>query len=155
MLFHHARQGKKGLYLTTLSEPSLKLVGYMQQFSFFDAKLIAEKRMVFADLGWVLRRKGAEETLAEIMAPRRAGGARDDGHRQLQGAPRSPRGPRRGANVHLRSRRPCGSWGAASLFVGEYSAEEIARFPEFAIADGIIRLGNRRDELARFARSRC
>ena len=36
MLFHQARQGKKCLYLTTLSEPSLKLINYMQQFSFFD-----------------------------------------------------------------------------------------------------------------------
>ena len=39
------------------------------------------------------------------------------------------------------------SWGAASLLVGEYTPEEIATFSEFAIADGIIRLGNRRDEL--------
>jgi len=41
MLFHQARQGRKGLYLTTLSEPSVKLVNYMQQFSFFDERLIA------------------------------------------------------------------------------------------------------------------
>ena len=31
--------------------------------------------------------------------------------------------------------------------MGEYTREEIATFSEFAIADGIIRLGNRRDEL--------
>ena len=67
MLFHLARQGKKGLYLTTLSEPSLKLVNYMQQFSFFDESLIADKRVVFADLGSVIRRKGADATLAEII----------------------------------------------------------------------------------------
>ena len=67
MLFHQARQGKKGLYLTTLSEPSLKLVNYMQQFSFFDERLIADKRVVIADLGSVMRRKGVDETLAEII----------------------------------------------------------------------------------------
>ena len=66
MLFHLARQGRKCLYLTTLSEPSLKLVSYMQQFSFFDESLIAEKRVVFADLGSVIRRKGVDETLTEI-----------------------------------------------------------------------------------------
>src|SRR6185295_1984188 len=59
MLFALARQGRKGLYFTTLSEPSLKLVRYMQQFSFFEAGLI-QKSIVFADLGSVIRCKGAE-----------------------------------------------------------------------------------------------
>ena len=43
MLFALARQGKKGLYFTTLSEPSLKLIQYMQQFSFFDESLLDER----------------------------------------------------------------------------------------------------------------
>ena len=38
-LFHHARQGKKCLYFATLSEPALKVIRYMQLFSFFDARL--------------------------------------------------------------------------------------------------------------------
>ena len=38
----------------------------MQQFSFFDESLLASKRVVFADLGSVIRRKGADETLDEI-----------------------------------------------------------------------------------------
>ena len=67
MLFALARQGRKGLYFTTLSEPSLKLVSYMQQFSFFEESLI-QKAIVFADLGSVIRRKGAEATLAEITS---------------------------------------------------------------------------------------
>src|SRR5437588_7035785 len=53
MLFHLAREGKKAVYFTTLSEPSIKLVGYMQQFSFFDAPLV-DRKIVFADLGSVL-----------------------------------------------------------------------------------------------------
>ncbi len=39
------------------------------------------------------------------------------------------------------------TWGAVSLFVGEYTPDEMALLPEFAIADGIIRLSNRRQEL--------
>jgi circadian clock protein KaiC len=58
MLFHQARLGKKCLYLTTLSEPSLKLITYMQQFSFFDASLIAKHRVVLADIGSIVRRRG-------------------------------------------------------------------------------------------------
>ena len=37
VLFHLTGQGKKCLYFTTLSEPSLKIIRYMQLFSFFDA----------------------------------------------------------------------------------------------------------------------
>src|SRR5438132_12518262 len=53
-LFHHARQGKKCLYFTTLSEPPMKVIRYMQLFSFFDSRLI-EERIVFSDLGSTLR----------------------------------------------------------------------------------------------------
>src|SRR2546430_13138969 len=56
-LFHHARQGKKCLYFTTLSEPPLKVIRYMQLFSFFDPRLIGD-RMVFADLGSTLLGRG-------------------------------------------------------------------------------------------------
>ena len=38
VLFHLARQGRKCLYFTTLSEPSLKLIQYMQQFAFFECR---------------------------------------------------------------------------------------------------------------------
>ncbi len=54
VLFHLARQGKKGLYFTTLSEPSLKLIQYMQQFAFFDERLMG-KELVFSDLGSLVR----------------------------------------------------------------------------------------------------
>src|SRR5438105_14845223 len=65
-LFHHARQGKKCLYFTTLSEPPLKVMRYMQLFSFFDARLI-EDRVVFADLGSVLRSGGVDQALAHMI----------------------------------------------------------------------------------------
>ena len=39
------------------------------------------------------------------------------------------------------------SWGAVSLFVGEYTDEEVLDCSEFAIADGIIRFSNRHEQL--------
>jgi circadian clock protein KaiC len=147
MLFHQARQGKKCLYLTTLSEPSLKLITYMQQFSFFDERLVAEKRVVFVDIGSVVRRKGAGETLTEI-----AGRVEHEqpavvvidsfkALRDLLGDASAMRTFVYDLAVHT------SSWGATSLFVGEYTAEEISTLSVFAIADGIIRLSNRRYEL--------
>src|SRR4026209_210451 len=56
----HARQGKKCLYFSTLSEPALKTVRYVQAFSFFDARLI-EDRLVFIDLGSAPPKRGSPE----------------------------------------------------------------------------------------------
>ena len=121
MLFHQARQGKKGLYLTTLSEPSLKLINYMQQFSFFDERLIADKRVIIADLGSVMRRKGVDETLAEIIGrvereePAIVVIDSFKALRDLLGDAPAMRTFIYDLAVHV------ASWGAASLFVGEYT----------------------------------
>ena len=65
MLFHLGRQGKKSLYFTTLSEPSVKLLQYMQQFSFFDEDSVG-KQVTFVDLGSVVRGRNLEDTLKAI-----------------------------------------------------------------------------------------
>jgi len=145
MLFALARQGKKGLYFTTLSEPSLKLLQYMQQFSFFDEALLAQS-IVFADLGSVIR-KGAEATLTEISSRverEEAAIVVIDSFkavRDILGDPVVLRTFVYDLAVHL------SSWGATSLLVGEYTEPEATTYPEFAIADGIIRFTNSRHEL--------
>ena len=42
MLFHFAREGRKSLYFTTISEPAVKLLRYIQCFAFFDELLLDE-----------------------------------------------------------------------------------------------------------------
>ncbi len=146
MLFHLARQGKRGLYLTTLSEPSLKLVNYMQQFSFFDERLI-DRQIVFADLGSVLRGKGVEATLTEITnrvereEPAIVVIDSFKAIRDLLGDSAAVRTFVYDLAVHT------ATWGAMSLFVGEYTEAEIMDYSEFAIADGILRFTNRRESL--------
>jgi circadian clock protein KaiC len=146
MLFHLARQGKKGVYLTTLSEPSMKLVSYMQQFSFFDEGLI-DGKIVFADLGSVLRGKGAEATLKEITnrvereEPAVVVIDSFKALRDILGDSAEVRTFVYDLAVHT------AGWGVTSLFVGEYTEAEITSHSEFAIADGIIRFTNRRHEL--------
>mgnify|MGYP003477261414 CR=1 FL=1 len=61
MLFHAARRGKRSLYFTTLSEPSLKLVRHMQGFRFFDARLLDDRIRI--DLGNDERVKRLARTL--------------------------------------------------------------------------------------------
>jgi circadian clock protein KaiC len=147
MLFHQARQGKKGLYLTTLSEPTLKLVTYMQQFSFFDESAIAQKQVIVADLGSVVRRGDVAEVLTAITA--RVEDEKPDvvvvdsfkAFRDFLGDASALRTFVYDFAVHV------ATWGAVSLLVGEYTSAEVGTFSEFAIADGIIRLSNGRQEL--------
>jgi circadian clock protein KaiC len=145
LLFHAARQGKKCLYFTTLSEPAIKVMRYMQQFEFFDAELF-QKQVLFADLGAVVR-EGADRTLAELSA-------RVEAHEPAYVAIDSFRA----IGELLRSResvRPfvydlatqTTSWGATAFLVGEYSRDETHSFAEFAVADGVIHLGSERQEL--------
>jgi circadian clock protein KaiC len=146
MLFHAARQGKKGLYLTTLSEPSLKLVGYMQQFSFFDERFIG-REVVFADLGSVLRAKGLDSMLTEItnrvesMEPAVVVIDSFKAIRDIVGESAAVRTFVYDLAVHA------AAWGATSLLVGEYTDAETDHNSEFAIADGIVSFSNRRDAL--------
>jgi circadian clock protein KaiC len=146
MLFHLGRQGKKGLYFTTLSEPSLKLIQYMQQFSFFDEGAVG-KGLTFVDLGSVVRGRNADDALKAINErvereePAIVIIDSFKAMRDILGDTPSIRTFVYDLAVHM------AGWGAASLFVGEYTAEEIAQYAEFAIADGIIRFGTQREEL--------
>jgi circadian clock protein KaiC len=145
MLFHAARNGKKCLYLTTLSEPSLKLVNYMQQFSFFEQRFVG-REIVFADLGSALRTKGVEATLMEITSrvereePAIIVIDSFKAIRDILGDSAAVRTFVYDLAVHM------ATWGAMSLLVGEYTEAEISDSAEFAIADGILRFINRREE---------
>jgi len=145
-LFHHARQGKKCLYFTTLSEPALKVIRYMQLFSFFDARLI-EERIVFADLGSTLRRDGVEKALAQ-MIQRVESEEPDlvaiDSFKAIHDL--LPNGGHGRMFVYDLA-VGVAAWGATTLLVGEYTPEDINVAPEFAIADGIVRLTTERQEL--------
>jgi circadian clock protein KaiC len=146
MLFALARQGKKCVYFTTLAEPSLKLLQYMQQFEFFDESLL-ESNIVFADLGSVIRRKGVDATLSEIAnrVEREAAAVvvidSFKAIRDIMGDAATLRTFVYDLAVHT------ASWGATTLLVGEYTEAEIASNAELAIADGIIRFTNTRHEL--------
>jgi circadian clock protein KaiC len=146
VLFNLAKQGRKCLYFTTLSEPSLKLIQYMQQFSFFDEGTIG-KQMIFADLGSVIRGRDAEAALAAVTT--RVEQEEPDivvvdsfkAMRDILGDAPSIRTFVYDLAVHM------AGWGAATLFVGEYTDEEMGHYAEFTIADGILRFSTGREAL--------
>ncbi len=146
VLFHLARQGKKCLYFTTLSEPSLKLVRHMQQFSFFDEDAIG-KQLIFVDLGSVIRGSDADATLEAIASrvereePAIVVVDSFKAMRDMGGDVPAIRTFVYDLAVHV------AGWGAATLLVGEYTDEEMAHYAEFTIADGILRFSTRREAL--------
>jgi circadian clock protein KaiC len=145
ILFNAARRGKKCLYFTTLSEPAIKVVRYMQSFDFFDESLLDEQ-IHFSDLSAAIR-QGAEATTAEVMA-------RIERHEPAFVAIDSFRAIGEFFNSPGSSRTfvydmatQMASWGATALLVGEYARQDFPAFPEFAVADGIIRLGSEQQGL--------
>jgi circadian clock protein KaiC len=146
LLFHLARQGKKSLYFTTLSEPAVKLIAYMQQFSFFDAGLLDEL-VQFVDIGATVREGDIEKTLAAItdrVEQDEPAIVVIDSFKAI-GELLQERTQARtfvyDLSVHM------ASWGATTFLVGEYLDEDLGTWPEFAVADGIVRLASRRTEL--------
>ena len=145
-LFHLSRQGRKCIYFTTLSEPSLKLVHHMQQLSFFDAEAIGD-RLIFVDLGSVLQRQdgaAALQVIVERVEREEPALVVIDSFKAMRDALGDAPQVRR--FVYDLAVQVAG-WGAATLLLGEYTEEEMATFAEFAIADGIIRFGTSRDDL--------
>jgi circadian clock protein KaiC len=145
ILFRAAREGKKCLYFTTLSEPAIKVLRYVQLFDFFDAALI-DQQIVFADLSDTVR-KGVDGTLTELSAMiekhqpafvaidsfRAIGDLIDVGHDAR-------------SFVYDFAAQTAG-WGVTTLLVGEYLPHDFSKYAEFAIADGILRLGSSKQEL--------
>lgn len=143
MLFTAARQGKKSIYFTTLSEPAMKLVQYMQLFKFFDADLL-DRYVLFVDLGVALREGGAKvvETIVSRVEAFEPSTVVVDSFRAIDDA-------------RLEGRRALvydlavqlASLGITAFLVGEYARKEYPILPEFAIADGIIHFGVQQQEL--------
>ncbi|MDB5219642.1 MAG: putative circadian clock protein KaiC [Myxococcaceae bacterium] len=143
MLFAAARRGEKSLYFTTLSEPAIKVIRYMQKFEFFDPDLL-DKNVIFADLA-AAGRQGAERTLAELES-------RIAKHAPTLIAIDSFRALGELLGVDLRAfvydlAVSMASSGATTLLVGEYARDEVTTLPEFVVADGILRLATERREL--------
>jgi circadian clock protein KaiC len=145
-LFHQARRGKRCVYFTTLSEPPMKIIRYMQLFSFFDVSLI-EERVTFADVGSTLRSGGVESALAQIIQlveSKEPDIVAIDSFKAIHDLLRST-GYGRAFVYDLAV--GMAAWGATTLLVGEYTREDVSVAPEFAIADGIVRLSTERQEL--------
>lgn len=147
LVFLAARQGMKCLYASTLAEPSIKVLRYMQGFDFFDEALLYD-RIGLMDLGSAMRSEGIASILGRLsdrVEHDEAAVVVIDSIRSLVD---SARGEDRrlflyDLSVHL------ATWRATTFLVGVYTREEMLVLPEFVIADGILHIGTSPQELAR------
>lgn len=140
--FNNATQERKAIYYSTISEPPQKFITHLELFDFFDRAALVDK-VEFINLGDILQadeenglaalvdeiaRKCVEENPAVVVV---------DSAKALRDFSAGARGLR-SAVYQLVAR--LANTDTTLLFVGEYSADEIASGPEFSLADGIVEL---------------
>lgn len=142
--FHHASADSRGLYFSTLSEPSAKTLLYVGQFAFFDAVKLVEG-IRFIDLGNVARTGGLEqatEQIAEHVERVKPAIVVVDSFRVFDELARS-RDDLRKFSYELAVKLMV--WECTSLLLGEYGTGEIDSNPLFSIVDGLVLLRQRRN----------
>ncbi len=139
-MFAIASAERPALYFTLLGEPTLKLLRYQRQFSFFDAARVGteirfinlSEEVLLDDLGQVLERIVAEveRTTPSIVVI--------DSFRTL--ARSGPAASGRQFELEQFVQRLAlhlTTWSVTSFLVGEYTDQEV-RNPIFTVADGIL-----------------
>ncbi len=141
IMFANASPERPALYFTILGEPTLKMLRYQQQFSFFDAAKVEgavrfinlSDTVLESDLGAVLERIKAE---VEAASP---GMVFVDSFRTLirksQSEPASEmqlQGFVQRLGLYLTS------WQATTFLIGEYTEGEMQDNPVFTVADGLL-----------------
>ncbi|MEO5720863.1 MAG: ATPase domain-containing protein [Chthoniobacterales bacterium] len=140
IMFANATPEKPALYFTVLGEPTLKMLRYQQQYSFFDPsqlnktiRLINLSEMVLAhDLGAVL------EAIIKEVATYSPGLVVVDSFRTVVRKALSVGGEIELQAFVQRLALMLTGWQATTFLVGEYSPGEMRDDPVFTVADGLF-----------------
>lgn len=139
MVFKNASDGDKVVYLTTLSEPQVKIMRFQKEFEFFDRTKF-QSSVIYQDLGSILRKKGYTQSLIvidELLKKHQPKLIVIDTLKTLADMVPSMFEFREFLlDLSLR----LATWGCSAIFLCEYAEEEISIHPESAIADGIVYL---------------
>ena len=136
ILFNNAGD-QKVLYITTHSEPQIKVLRYQQQFAFFDSSKVMDS-VIFRDLGSTIRQKGVLEALSAIDAlvrEHQPALLAIDSFKAIGDILATPNDFRNFiADLTIR----LSVWECTALLVGEYAEDSLENQPEAAIVDGIM-----------------
>jgi circadian clock protein KaiC len=141
IMFANASVERPALYFTVLGEPTLKMLRYQRQFSYFDPEL-AGSAIEFINLSAEVMERNLSEVLQRIVSEierAKPGIVVVDSFRTIAGQRIRPE---QGAAFDLdqfvqRLALHLTTWEVTSFLLGEYAAEE-QRNPVFTVADGIL-----------------
>jgi len=139
MLFHSAGGPRQSVYVTTLSEPMSKVLSYVQRFDFFDPDRFGGD-IHYEDLGADLAEQGPEALIScldETIKTRSPKIIVIDSFRAIHDLSVSNDDMRR---LISRIAGLLSAYEVTAFLLGEYTQDDIRRYPEFAIADGIVEL---------------
>jgi circadian clock protein KaiC len=143
-MFANATPECPALYFTVLGEPTLKMLRYQQQFTFFDIAKVNDvvrfanltEEALSNDLGTVL--KSIVATVEEL-SPRIV--IVDSFRTLLPGPP--PRSHMEVQEFVQRLAMHLTSWQATTFLLGEYPEAQIRENPVFTMADGLLTMSQR------------
>jgi circadian clock protein KaiC len=148
VMFANATVERPALYFTVLGEPTLKMLRYQRQFTYFDSEL-AGSAIQFINLSAEVLERNLDEVLQRIVGEierAKPGIVVVDSFRTIAGYTGSSE---RAASFDLdkfvqRLALHLTTWEVTSFLLGEY-AEEEQRSPVFTVADGILWLSQATD----------
>jgi circadian clock protein KaiC len=147
VMFANATVERPSLYFTVLGEPTLKMLRYQRQFTYFNPDL-AGSAIQFVNLSAEVMDRDLDEVLRRIVSETervKPGIVVVDSFRTIGGQPGS--GAKSPADLDEFVQRLAlhlTSWEATSFLLGEYAVEE-QRNPVFTVADGILWLSQATD----------
>ncbi|MDP9035257.1 MAG: AAA family ATPase [Myxococcota bacterium] len=141
LMFANAEEGGRPiLFFTTLSEPLAKVVRYLQQFEFYAESKVVSGSIVYESMGEELAEKGAAvlvPRLKEAITTQKPKIIVIDSFKAIHGLSSSVSEMRR---ILYELAGLLTAFETTAFFLGEYSADQMSAYPEFAVADGIVEL---------------
>lgn len=138
MIFHNGTAERPALYFSVLGEPTVKLLRYQQQFSFFEPERVG-REVIYFDLADAVRHGGVSAGLrfiTDMVKQHSPGLVAVDSFRAIENLAGETSGELRSFTHDLALL--LASWDVTSLLIGEYGEEEMQSKPEFTVADGIF-----------------
>jgi circadian clock protein KaiC len=142
IMFANATVERPALYFTVLGEPTLKMLRYQRQFSYFDPEL-AGSAIQFINLSAEVMERDLGEVLQRIVGEierAKPGIVVVDSFRTIAAGQRDRQETGKAFNLDQFVQRLAlhlTTWEVTSFLLGEYTAEE-QRNPVFTVADGIL-----------------
>jgi circadian clock protein KaiC len=142
--FFNATAESPVIFFQTLSEPTVKTLGYLSQFDFFDKEKLG-KSVHFIDLGDILRSNGIEQAVSLFVAhikKIRPAIVVIDSFKVFDDLAHSREEYRKFSYeiaLHLMA------WECTALLLGEFGKNEIESNPLFSVVDGILVMFQRKD----------